>query len=208
MGSQQGRFVAGGGKAKATTAGGWAEGSRRFEPVEMLGSSSASKHQTPMMPSAILDHNPPLHLGSSSSSSSGALVHTRSTAAAAATVAAMESSEFEIPTLPNGTLLCLNIRSTWGDPFYVGLNGLELFDGSGHAVAGDRVAAIWYADAVNATNSETAAAAAAAATAAAHPSSSSTAGRGRGGGGSGNAGEDPIRVVENLLDGENQRSLN
>jgi hypothetical protein len=136
------------------------------------------------------------------------MAHTRSTNAAAATVAAMENSEFEIPTLPNGTLLCLNIRSTWGDPFYVGLNGLEIFDGSGHAVAGDRVAAIWYADAVNATNSEE--------KAAAHPLSSTTAGRERGGGGSGGgggsrsgaaAGEDPIRVVENLLDGENQPSL-
>lgn len=33
----------------------------------------------------------------------------------------------EIPTLPKGRLLTINIRSTWGDRHYVGLNGIEVF---------------------------------------------------------------------------------
>ncbi|RLN32117.1 hypothetical protein BBJ28_00024559, partial [Nothophytophthora sp. Chile5] len=41
---------------------------------------------------------------------------------------------FQIPELPHGQNLVVNILSTWGDPFYVGLMGIEVFDHTGHAV--------------------------------------------------------------------------
>lgn len=52
--------------------------------------------------------------------------------AKAATVPSTEA--FRIPELPRGQNLVLNILSTWGDPFYVGLMGIEIFDHTGHAV--------------------------------------------------------------------------
>ncbi|XP_078728826.1 katanin-interacting protein isoform X2 [Lampetra fluviatilis] len=47
---------------------------------------------------------------------------------------------FEIPELPYGRRLVINIRSTWGDGHYVGLNGLEVFTSTG---APAKVARIW-----------------------------------------------------------------
>jgi hypothetical protein len=38
---------------------------------------------------------------------------------------------FIVPTLPRGRQLILSIRSTWGDSHYVGLAGVDLFDGNG-----------------------------------------------------------------------------
>ncbi|XP_073669267.1 katanin-interacting protein isoform X2 [Paramisgurnus dabryanus] len=42
--------------------------------------------------------------------------------------------DFEIPVLPQGRHLVINITSTWGDRHYVGLNGIEIFTSSGEPV--------------------------------------------------------------------------
>ncbi|XP_078346621.1 katanin-interacting protein-like isoform X3 [Oculina patagonica] len=39
--------------------------------------------------------------------------------------------DLEIPTLPKGRQLVINIRNTWGDRHYVGLNGIEVFTDCG-----------------------------------------------------------------------------
>ncbi|XP_072336861.1 katanin-interacting protein isoform X3 [Scyliorhinus torazame] len=44
------------------------------------------------------------------------------------------SDDFEIPVLPSGCHLVINITSTWGDRHYVGLNGIEIFCSSGEPV--------------------------------------------------------------------------
>eukprot|EP00118_Oscarella_pearsei_P020109 m.216669 g.216669 ORF g.216669 m.216669 type:complete len:1550 (+) comp39873_c0_seq26:136-4785(+) len=41
---------------------------------------------------------------------------------------------FVIPELPTGRRLTIDIRSTWGDQHYVGLNGIEVFSSSGKPV--------------------------------------------------------------------------
>lgn len=43
-------------------------------------------------------------------------------------------SAFIIPELPCGSLMKINILSTWGDTHYLGLNGIELFDSKGQIV--------------------------------------------------------------------------
>jgi len=41
---------------------------------------------------------------------------------------------FVIPELPSGSLLKLDITSTWGDQHYIGLNGIEIFNNKGQLV--------------------------------------------------------------------------
>eukprot|EP00887_Chlorella_sp_A99_P000656 scaffold5.g656.t1 len=56
-------------------------------------------------------------------------------AASAGGSGAESDADFCIPTLPVGRVLELTIHTTWGDPHYVGLAGLELFDAEGQPVA-------------------------------------------------------------------------
>eukprot|EP01064_Diplonema_japonicum_P031301 TRINITY_DN5542_c0_g1_i2.p1 TRINITY_DN5542_c0_g1~~TRINITY_DN5542_c0_g1_i2.p1 ORF type:complete len:910 (+),score=120.76 TRINITY_DN5542_c0_g1_i2:84-2732(+) len=43
-------------------------------------------------------------------------------------------SEFCIPTMPSGRRLSVNCLTTWGDPHYLGLNGIEVYDETGELV--------------------------------------------------------------------------
>lgn len=44
-------------------------------------------------------------------------------------------NQFVIPELPAGNTLEINIKTTWGDRYYVGLNGIELFSDKGTPIA-------------------------------------------------------------------------
>ncbi|KAM5197959.1 katanin-interacting protein isoform 4-T4 [Hipposideros larvatus] len=45
-----------------------------------------------------------------------------------------DGSDFKIPVLPYGQHLVIDIKSTWGDRHYVGLNGIEIFSSKGEPV--------------------------------------------------------------------------
>ncbi|RMC17812.1 hypothetical protein DUI87_05479 [Hirundo rustica rustica] len=45
-----------------------------------------------------------------------------------------DGSDFKIPVLPYGQHLVIDIRTTWGDRHYVGLNGIEIFSSKGEPV--------------------------------------------------------------------------
>eukprot|EP01065_Artemidia_motanka_P004192 TRINITY_DN1200_c0_g4_i1.p1 TRINITY_DN1200_c0_g4~~TRINITY_DN1200_c0_g4_i1.p1 ORF type:complete len:1005 (+),score=372.50 TRINITY_DN1200_c0_g4_i1:62-3076(+) len=47
---------------------------------------------------------------------------------------ATAADEFRIPELPEGRVLRTNVLTTWGDPHYVGLSGIELFDRNGDPI--------------------------------------------------------------------------
>ncbi|NXG49806.1 K0556 protein, partial [Psilopogon haemacephalus] len=45
-----------------------------------------------------------------------------------------DGNDFKIPVLPYGQHLVIDIRTTWGDRHYVGLNGIEIFSSKGEPV--------------------------------------------------------------------------
>ncbi|XP_006896692.1 PREDICTED: uncharacterized protein KIAA0556 homolog [Elephantulus edwardii] len=49
-------------------------------------------------------------------------------------IEADDGSDFRIPVLPYGQHLVIDIKSTWGDRHYVGLNGIEIFSSKGEPV--------------------------------------------------------------------------
>ncbi|RXN02022.1 hypothetical protein EOD39_3330 [Acipenser ruthenus] len=52
-----------------------------------------------------------------------------------------KDDEFEIPVLPRGQHLVINILSTWGDRHYVGMNGMEIFSSTGEPIQVARIRA-------------------------------------------------------------------
>lgn len=53
---------------------------------------------------------------------------------------------FIIPELPNGVKMKIDILSTWGDKFYVGLNGIELFGSDGKIITVKNVHILFHWD--------------------------------------------------------------
>ena len=45
--------------------------------------------------------------------------------------------DYETQLLPSGMLWQFTLHSTWGDPFYIGLDGLDFFDATGDKISLD-----------------------------------------------------------------------
>ncbi|XP_031451055.1 protein KIAA0556 homolog isoform X1 [Phasianus colchicus] len=56
-------------------------------------------------------------------------------------VEAYDGNDFKIPVLPYGQHLVIDIRTTWGDRHYVGLNGIEVFSSKGEPVQISKITA-------------------------------------------------------------------
>ncbi|XP_072204822.1 katanin-interacting protein isoform X2 [Excalfactoria chinensis] len=54
---------------------------------------------------------------------------------------AHDGNDFKIPVLPYGQHLVIDIRTTWGDRHYVGLNGIEVFSSKGEPVQISKITA-------------------------------------------------------------------
>ncbi|GJQ72137.1 hypothetical protein Trydic_g3231 [Trypoxylus dichotomus] len=52
-----------------------------------------------------------------------------------------EADDFIIPVLPSGKILLITILSTWGDKYYVGLNGIDVFDKDGNIINVKKISA-------------------------------------------------------------------
>lgn len=48
-------------------------------------------------------------------------------------------SHFTIPELPKGRLLEIKIYSNWGDKYFIGMNGVEMFNSNGSPVVIEKV---------------------------------------------------------------------
>lgn len=46
----------------------------------------------------------------------------------------LAKKRIQIPELPRGRFLRITVYSTWGDQYYLGLNGIEFFDDKGSKV--------------------------------------------------------------------------
>ncbi|CAF1618828.1 unnamed protein product [Rotaria magnacalcarata] len=52
-----------------------------------------------------------------------------------------DEEQFSIPELPHGEQLVFNLKTTWGDRHYVGLNGIEMFSAEGHPIVIKKITA-------------------------------------------------------------------
>ena len=66
------------------------------------------------------------------------------------------NQDYEVPLLPRGHVFKFSLLSTWGDPYYVGLNAIELYDSSGKRISVSSKSVSAYPHSVNACLEENA----------------------------------------------------